>query len=594
MDEANPGASSPDQADSANIGASSPGPQGKRRLLRKLGIAGLGFVLFMGLSLGVAEYYTSQPEFCGTCHIMVPYYESWNQDLHGTKLGVKCVECHYAPGEQHTLMAKFRGFSQLTSYFSGRAGAGRPRAHVNDASCLTSECHGDRAHVNKSLAIGEVRKEKRIVGDQEVEIERRPTVRFVHTKHLDVGDRLADTTRQLEALHAQLGKQIPEPVFGRLTEIAVSVAPASDRAGMIRELLATADLQSVEPAVLEMDRLQHRVTRLRQLAGLNCAACHSYDATGKNHLAVNPTTCFTCHFTHQTFNHDTGACLTCHEPPTRQIMVHEQASAQKAGPALMNHQEVVERNIDCASCHLDVIQGQARVTARDCESCHDQQRYLEGFATRTLETVEEYHRVHVAAQRARCEDCHHVIEHRLIEPTLVATDSGFVKPVLDNCQFCHPNHHHQQVDLLMGTGGAGVAHTMPNAMFGSRMNCRACHSQPGSDFKGDPLITATSDTCVACHSEDYRELFKQWMSEMETYLSERTTLLEQVRLQIAELEAAGRTIPAEVRDRVASAAHNLELVRSGNGIHNKNYAIYLMDLCLVELDQVRKTLAGSQ
>ena len=57
---------------------------------------------------------------------MVPYYETWQADLHGGKLDIACVECHYAPGERTTLKAKFRGLSQVASYFSGRYGARAP------------------------------------------------------------------------------------------------------------------------------------------------------------------------------------------------------------------------------------------------------------------------------------------------------------------------------------------------------------------------------------------------------------------------------------------------------------------------------------
>src|SRR5262245_29612472 len=57
-------------------------------------------VLFVGAAgLAGAEYWTSRPSFCGSCHVMDPYYESWSHDTHGAKIGALCVDCHYAPGE---------------------------------------------------------------------------------------------------------------------------------------------------------------------------------------------------------------------------------------------------------------------------------------------------------------------------------------------------------------------------------------------------------------------------------------------------------------------------------------------------------------
>src|SRR5690348_7395481 len=121
-------------------------------------------VIILGAALvATAEHKTGQPQFCASCHIMTPYYESWQKDRHGGKLEVACVECHYAPGEQNTINAKLRGLSQVASYFSGRYGASRPRAHVDNQSCLTSKCHGDLGFMDKEIAVSS-------------------TVKFVHAK----------------------------------------------------------------------------------------------------------------------------------------------------------------------------------------------------------------------------------------------------------------------------------------------------------------------------------------------------------------------------------------------------------------------------
>lgn len=567
----------------------------RRRRWRKLAIAAGVFILLAALGAGGVEYYTSRPDFCASCHIMGPYYRSWSRDVHSQKVNVWCVECHYAPGEQHTIHAKFKGLSQLASYFSGRYGTSRPRAHVSDASCLTAGCHGDREYLTKSLLIGEPRVEKRIIGGQESEVVRTPTVTFVHEKHLDVQSKLAENQAQLEQVRQRLRHAAKPEEYEAIVTVARQVGPApqweKDLRGKFEhglpELLADA---------LELARLDHRQTRLRQLAGLNCAACHGYDGSGEHHLLpADLQTCFICHFNNQAFNTDTGECLKCHEPPTRKILVHDQAvtaawqrefpeTTQPAGPALMDHREIVERGVNCASCHLDVIQGQATVTQRDCSNCHDQERYLAEFATRDASTVEEYHRVHVKAQRARCVDCHHVIQHELIDPTHVATSAGFLRPILDDCQHCHPNHHHEQVELLMGIGGVGVGRPMPNAMFGSRLNCTGCHTRPALDMKGAELIAASEQTCIDCHGADYQRLFEQWRAEVAFSLGEAETALERVEKRIDELQSRGAEIPAEVADLLAPARRNILFVKAGNGIHNKNYALRLLDLSIRDLD----------
>lgn len=578
--EQGPGASTSDVA--------KPRRSRKRKLILATGV----MVCLGAMVVGGSEYWTAQPAFCRSCHIMEPYWQSWSHDLHGAKLGVRCVDCHYAPGERFTFKAKFKGLSQATSYFSGRAGGARPRAHVSDASCLTSACHGDEKYLTDKLLIGEVRTEKRYIGETVTEVQRAPTVTFVHKTHVDVDQKLEENRRQTDQLAAKLKSELPAELFARVEQVAKSVQPMSDQADKLKAELIARQVPDLVTDALELVRLHDMQGRLSQLSGLTCASCHGYDASGGNHLAVDFQVCYTCHFTNQTFNANTGRCLNCHAPPSRQIVVHGVPAADGSTPSIMDHQDILDRNIDCASCHLDVVQGRAQVTARDCAHCHDQAGYLEGFDARDTEKVQEYHRVHVAAQRARCQDCHHAVAHELIEPTLVATSAGFVKPVLDECQHCHPNHHREQVELLMGVGGQGLAQPMPNAMFGSRVNCRACHTESGTDFKGTPLIQATAQTCIACHEEKYGTLLQQWLDELSSYLTESEKAMELLQKRIEEHRSQGKAVPAQVEELVAKAAHNLHLVRIGNGIHNKNYAAHLLDLSDDSLREAMQLLGG--
>lgn len=549
-------------------------PRSWRRLMLWAGGAGL---VFMGVAAAGVEYYTGLPSFCRSCHIMEPYWQSWSKDVHGKEMDVRCVDCHYAPGERFTPMAKFKGLSQAVSYFSGRYGTARPRAHVVDASCLQSGCHGEGEHVDRPLPIGEVRTETRVIGDHVTQVQRAPTVMFVHQTHLDGGERLKENTRHIDELTQRLRDSMPPDAFVAIETMAKSVGPMDQQIEDLQAELEARGMAEYMDDGLELFRLYDLRGRLNQLAGLTCASCHGYDATGQNHFAVDLQACYTCHFTNQGFNAGTGTCLNCHTPPTRQIFVHGPPTMGQT-PSIMDHQDILERNIDCASCHLDVVQGRSLVTARDCARCHDQERYLEDFETRDIETVEEYHRVHVAAQRARCQDCHQSVRHELIEPTLVTTSAGFVQPILNDCQHCHPDHHREQVEMFMGTAGVGIEHPMPNAMFGSRVNCRACHTEPGTDFMGRPLVEATAATCIACHEETYGDLLDQWINELAAYLEESDQALELVSQRMEEHQAQGHPVPDRAKELVDKAVHNIHLVRMGNGIHNKNYAIRLLDV----------------
>jgi nitrate/TMAO reductase-like tetraheme cytochrome c subunit len=88
--------------------------------LKRLAILAVAFIVLGAVLVAAAEYHTAKPQFCASCHIMTPYYESWQKDMHGGKLEVACVECHYAPGERTTVKAQLRGLSQVASYIGGR------------------------------------------------------------------------------------------------------------------------------------------------------------------------------------------------------------------------------------------------------------------------------------------------------------------------------------------------------------------------------------------------------------------------------------------------------------------------------------------
>lgn len=122
-------------------------PGSKRRLFdRARDLVGLVFVvgLFATAAFGVVMYatvhHTAQPEFCNSCHIMEPYYQSWENSEHKD---VACIDCHYEPGSLETLEGKFKALSQLAKYVTRTQGT-KPWAEVSDASCMRSGCHSVR------------------------------------------------------------------------------------------------------------------------------------------------------------------------------------------------------------------------------------------------------------------------------------------------------------------------------------------------------------------------------------------------------------------------------------------------------------------
>jgi nitrate/TMAO reductase-like tetraheme cytochrome c subunit len=243
-----------------NTPATSPQPGKLRRWAKRLGIT-LVAILVAGVALlGVAEHQTAKPDFCGSCHIMEPYHESWQADLHGSKLDVACVDCHYAPGERTTVKAKLRGLSQVASYVSGRYGATRPRAHVSNDSCMTAKCHGDESFMEKEIAVG--------------------TVRFKHANHLKLDPQVLETVnKDLAVLSATIRQSVGEERFVELEAAAREAGPHKDR---IDRMVSLADASGANIDRSELERLSelnHRGVRIAQLAEIQCTNCHSYGAS---------------------------------------------------------------------------------------------------------------------------------------------------------------------------------------------------------------------------------------------------------------------------------------------------------------------------
>ncbi len=118
-----------------------------RRIWRKLRLITLGGLVIVGsclLSLGLvtasAGWYTSRSEFCYSCHIMEPYYQSWERSTHSD---VTCIKCHFPPGAAEKVRGKMLGLVQLAKYVTRSQGP-RPTADIPDESCLRSGCHDRR------------------------------------------------------------------------------------------------------------------------------------------------------------------------------------------------------------------------------------------------------------------------------------------------------------------------------------------------------------------------------------------------------------------------------------------------------------------
>jgi predicted CXXCH cytochrome family protein len=425
-------------------------------------------ILCVGMLTASAAWYTSRSQFCSSCHIMDPYYESWQRSPHAD---VACIKCHFAPGIGEKVRGKMQGLVQLCTYITRSEGP-RPVAEVADASCLRSGCHERR-----SLA-----------------------------GPLDFHGILFDHAAHLEHLNVGAPAALPAPAEGA---------------------------QSVDnPHVMQ----------------LGCTSCHT-QVTLSEHMSVSTATCFLCHFKAGHFNEGAGACTRCHQIP------HEEFDL--GGGITFTHELVYENGVDCKSCHGELNRGDGYVARVRCQVCHNREADLEKIADSKL-----MHDIHVTVHKADCLDCHTEIAHSLQPHGLTQAAS--------DCASCHPDHHREQINMLLGVGGQSIPDQVAS-MSTSGVQCQACHRVKQVSATGTVLWKASADVCTACHTsaaaervEDYQQDVRASMSDVAAALERVRTAMETADVDVQQLSAWKVTL--------TKLKHDLEFLNIGNGIHNIHYS----------------------
>jgi hypothetical protein len=443
------------------------------------------------------------------------------------------------------------------------------------------------------------------------------TVKFVHAKHLRSNGQEHETlAKGLKDLTESLRKRIDPEHLEKLLKVAQECVPAQERNQRMAALVDEAGAKIDQRELTELAHYHHMDLRLSQLSNLQCTNCHSYGgpdrasglvALGKlapaaHHFSVKTTACFTCHFTNESFNTGTGSCLKCHTLPDKPIPVHPELTPQESAklktPELakqavqMDHQTILQRKVDCVACHADVARENSTVTQRDCRRCHDRPEFFKDWQLPvSLDLAKKYHALHVPEQRAKCMDCHSEIHHQLARGSVANGEPKFLSTVMADCAACHANHHAAQIELLSGTGGVGVPKGDPNMMFGMRTNCLGCHTNHVRTKQGDVAVRAAVGGCVACHGRRYADTFKQWQQGVELSLNDAGEAYDKASKALTQAKEITPEVRTNATAKLAGARADLQLVKTGHGVHNVMYSMQLLDSVTRRCQEVMATLA---
>ncbi len=346
----------------------------------------------------------------------------------------------------------------------------------------------------------------------------------------------------------------------------------------------------------------------KALAGqkLACDTCH-FKVSEEKHFEVPKDICFLCHLKLEKpdlakaemaevgtdkileisfsdrpsidFNQGVSRCDICHIIPTEslqsQLTVEENKDDSLTKP--ITHQTMQEAGVACESCHFEVVKGageivKGNVVSNGCLRCHNRSQTLMATAgDRKL-----MHDKHVSAKTADCFDCHSTIEHK--------NRTDHLDFVRTDCQLCHVDQHKYQKLLLSGAPATENLSATPHLMFEVNTNCMACHLKK-TIRTGHAVRTASGETCAACHTKQHKKMLVDWKTQLEEEVKDAETA-EQDALKVFEESKLkmDKALLNEVKEKLANGRKLLNIVRFGNGVHNKKYAIMILDEAFANFD----------
>ena len=100
-------------------------------------------------------------------------------------------------------------------------------------------------------------------------------------------------------------------------------------------------------------------------------------------------------------------------------------------------------------------------------------------------------------------------------------------------------------------------------------------------------MKASAKTCVRCHTKDHKKMLKEWKTELADELKFSKEVEQEA---LAALAKAKPKLPepklAEAQKMLKEGRENLNIVKFGNGVHNKKYSIMLIDAAITHFEDM--------
>lgn len=269
------------------------------------------------------------------------------------------------------------------------------------------------------------------------------------------------------------------------------------------------------------------------------------------------------------FNEGKSRCDICHTIPTSSLQSQLQVGDESTTKKPITHQTIQESDVACESCHFEVVKGHGEietgnVVSNGCLTCHNRsQTLLASAGDKAL-----MHDKHIP-DKADCFDCHSVVEHK--------NRTDHLDFVREDCQLCHVDQHKYQKLLLSGEPVDGEISGVPHLMYEVNVNCMACHLKKAVS-RGHDVRTAAGETCAACHTKQHYKMLGDWKRQLEKEVeSAQEVEAEALQLLADSRDSLNKEQLSQAEAMIAKGSELLNIVRVGNGVHNKKYAITILD-----------------
>ena len=295
---------------------------------RKMVIYSLLILLFLVFFTGGFRY-SESPPFCGLCHNMKEYVESWKTSSHNK---VTCLNCHRKPGLWNHLKGKGVDLQLAMTYLIIGKSIKKPHYEVDDGNCSQRGCH-------------------RIEDLQKDMIYK--NINFSHGKH--VGELRRGIKLRCTTCHAQIvqGLHLTVHETNCFTCHYYRAGPRGEEE-CISCAVGGCTSCHIEPKgdiKVKGWNFNHRKYIAR---GVTCERCHVNVVQGDGHVPQ-------------------GKCVQCHSEP---IILNTRYTAQ-----FIHKKHVTDHKIECADCHSPIRHEIGPILTMThaqtvCDKCHSKEIHL--------------------------------------------------------------------------------------------------------------------------------------------------------------------------------------------------------------------------